>query len=71
MIERKYSFENFAIGRANQLAYLSVKRTLKSLGIDINPLFIYSKKGLGKTHLLSSVKETLKEKDVLYLLYRL
>jgi len=67
MIERKYSFENFAIGRANQLAYLSVKRTLKSLGIDINPLFIYSKKGLGKTHLLSSVKETLKEKDVLYL----
>ncbi|MCK4235421.1 chromosomal replication initiator protein DnaA, partial [candidate division WOR-3 bacterium] len=39
---RRYSFKNFAIGRANQLAFLSVKRTLRHLGHDINPLFIYS-----------------------------
>lgn len=67
MIARKYTFNNFAIGRANQLAYLSVKRTLKNRGVDINPLFIYSKKGLGKTHLVSSVKEILKDEDVLCL----
>ena len=64
---RRYSFKNFAIGRANQLAFLSVKRTLRHLGHDINPLFIYSEKGLGKTHLVSSIKEVLKDEKVVYL----
>jgi len=67
MKPRKYSFDNFAIGKANQLVYLSVRRTLKELGKDINPLFIYSGKGLGKTHLVSSIMETIPKKQVVYL----
>ncbi|MCK4234185.1 ATP-binding protein [candidate division WOR-3 bacterium] len=66
MKEREFSFNNFAIGKANQLAFLSVKRTLKNLGGEINPLFIYAKKGLGKTHLMHSVKEILRDENVLY-----
>jgi chromosomal replication initiation ATPase DnaA len=67
MKERAYSFSNFSIGRANQLAYLSIRRTLSNIGKEINPLFIYAKKGLGKTHLMEAVLDVLKNEDVLYI----
>jgi chromosomal replication initiation ATPase DnaA len=63
--EKSYSFDTFAIGRANQLAYLSVKRTLKNLGKEINPLFLHSKRGLGKTHLMRALKNALADEKVL------
>lgn len=66
MKKREFSFKNFAIGRANQLAYLSVKRTLEKPGIDMNPLFIYSKKGLGKTHLMKATEKDRTEESVIY-----
>lgn|GEM_PF-6130652 len=64
---KKYSFSNFAIGKANQLAYLSIKRTIKELGGEINPLFIHSTSGLGKTHLMRSVMETLEDSEIQWL----
>lgn len=67
MKERAYTFSNFSIGRANQLAYLSIRRTLNSIGREINPLFIYAKKGLGKTHLMHAVSDALKDEKVLYI----
>jgi chromosomal replication initiation ATPase DnaA len=66
MREREFSFSNFAIGRANQLAYLSIKRTLKRPGIDINPLFIYSKRGLGKTHLMKAIEKDRNTENIIY-----
>jgi chromosomal replication initiation ATPase DnaA len=65
MRERAHSFSNFSIGRANQLAYLSIKRTLNNIGKEINPLFIYGRKGFGKTHLMHAVMDMLKDEDVL------
>jgi chromosomal replication initiation ATPase DnaA len=67
MKEREFSFSNFSIGRANQLAYLSIRRTLNDIGKEINPLFIYAKKGLGKTHLMHAVAHSLKDEDILYI----
>ncbi len=67
MINRKTSFSNFSIGRANQLAYLSIKRTLNNIGEEINPLFVYARKGLGKTHLMHAVLDVLADEDVLYI----
>ncbi len=67
MKEREFSFSNFSIGRANQLAYLSIRRTLNDIGKEINPLFIYAKKGLGKTHLMYAFMDALKDEDVLYI----
>ena len=52
-----YKFDNFVIGTSNRIAYsmaLSVAETPGSAGL--NPLFIYGKSGLGKTHLLRSIE---------------
>lgn len=70
-LNSQYSFENFIEGECNKLA--------RSAGLNIadnpgkgtfNPLFLYGKSGLGKTHLAQaigiSIKNQFPEKIVLY-----
>ncbi len=67
----KYSFDNFVIGPFNELAHAAGTAVSDSPGSIYNPLFLYSKTGLGKTHLLQAVgnkiKENIKKKKVLYI----
>ncbi len=51
----RYTFQNFIIGRSNQLAYAASLAVAESPGDRYNPLFIYSDVGLGKTHLLHAI----------------
>lgn len=46
------SFENYIIGDFNKNAYLLIEQVIKNGSSQFNPIFIYSKTGLGKTHLL-------------------
>ena len=68
-----YCFENFVVGGNSELAYsASLAITKNNLAEDnLNPLFLYSPSGLGKTHLLNAIgQETQKnfpEKQILYL----
>lgn len=50
----KYKFENFVVGSFNQLAHACGLSVIKNIG-SINPLFVYSGVGLGKTHLLEAI----------------
>lgn len=65
----KYLFENFVVGKGNELAHAACRAVLKDLGKAYNPLFIYGGVGLGKTHLLQALgNEALKHTDkVLYI----
>ena len=55
--ERKnYSFENFIVGDSNKFAYSAAIMVAEFPGRNYNPLFIYGGTGLGKTHLLHSIK---------------
>jgi chromosomal replication initiator protein len=55
----RYTFENFIIGSNNELAYAACQAVSQNLGRIYNPLFIYGGVGLGKTHLLQSIGNTL------------
>ncbi len=49
-----YRFDNFVVGKSNQLAYKVCLEVSKNPGV-YSPLFIYGGVGLGKTHLLHAI----------------
>jgi chromosomal replication initiator protein len=55
-----YSFDTFVVGDTNRLAYFASIECVEKPGI-INPLFLYGKVGVGKTHLLHSIGSKLLE----------
>jgi chromosomal replication initiator protein len=50
-----YRFETYVVGAANRLAVTAAKAVAEAPGTVYNPLFIYARPGLGKTHLLMGV----------------
>ncbi|MDO5426872.1 MAG: chromosomal replication initiator protein DnaA [Coriobacteriia bacterium] len=51
------TFENFVIGSSNNMAFQMARSVAETPGKpNLNPLFIYGKSGVGKTHLLHAIK---------------
>lgn len=53
-LQKQYTFENFVVGPYNKDAYLASAFAVEYPARN-NPIFLYSKSGLGKTHLLQAI----------------
>jgi len=58
-----FTFENFVEGKSNQLARAAAQQVAENPGKAYNPLFIYGGVGLGKTHLMHAVGNTIKARN--------
>ena len=54
-LNNKYQFENFVEQDGNDLSKKGALAVVENLGLKYNPLYIYGKKGSGKTHLLQAI----------------
>ena len=57
------NFDNFVVGKSNNYAYAAAKKVAEEPGKSYNPLYIYGKSGLGKTHLLKAIENEMKSRN--------
>ena len=65
----KFTFDTFVVGDSNKLAVVSAHTVAEHPGMIHNPLFIYGKSGICKTHLMHAIGNYITEnsdKKVLY-----
>jgi chromosomal replication initiator protein len=59
----EFTFANFVEGKSNQLARAAAMQVAENPGRAYNPLFLYGGVGLGKTHLMHAVGNTLRARN--------
>ncbi len=70
-LDSRFTFDNFVVGKPNELAHAAARRVAEGGPVTFNPLFLYGGVGLGKTHLMHAIAHEIRERDpelrVLYL----
>jgi len=70
-LDPRYRFDNFVLGKSNELGFAAASQIAQKPGDAYNPLLLYGSTGLGKTHLLHAIGNLIREQrpstKVLYL----
>ena len=59
----RYAFDTFVVGASIQFAFAAAQAVAEKPGRTWNPLFLHGDSGLGKTHLLHAVAQSILEKQ--------
>lgn len=60
----KFTFDNFIVGKNNRMAYKAAEKIAESPGHpQLNPFYVYGGVGLGKTHLIQAIGNTILTKE--------
>ncbi|WP_303976760.1 chromosomal replication initiator protein DnaA [Dongia mobilis] len=62
-LDPRLTFDNFVVGKSNELAHAAAIRVAESDVVPFNPLFLYGGVGLGKTHLMHAIAHHIKKKQ--------
>lgn len=69
-LDPDFTFDNYIVGKSNEFAVAAAKRVSGMLDANLNPLYVYSSVGQGKTHLMHAIawdiKKNFPQKKVLY-----
>ena len=56
-LDPRFRFDQFVVGKPNELAYAAARRTAESDTVAFNPLYLAGGVGLGKTHLMHAIAD--------------